>query len=48
MPQVDLNQLLAIFGVVPAVVVLPPTAAVPVLAFIVGVLTGCGLRNNSH
>jgi hypothetical protein len=40
MRELDPNYLLAVLGVVLAAVALPPTAAVPVLAFLVGLLTG--------
>jgi hypothetical protein len=38
MTTIDLNQLLAVLSVLLAAVVLPATAAVPVLTFVIGLL----------
>ena len=38
MTSFDLNQLLAVLSVLLAAVVLPATAAVPVLTFVIGLL----------
>jgi hypothetical protein len=45
MPRFDLDQLLALLSVLLAAVVLPPAAAVPVLTFVVGLLSADKLRN---
>ena len=44
MNTIDFNYLLTVVGVVLAAVVLPATAAVPVLTLVIGVLLGTQLH----